>query len=241
MQQKLQAWYPGWCKRPTFHDEYLPTFNLPNVHLVDTNGQGLEAMTPNGIRVNGQEYPVDIIIWSTGYGNPLTESLAGKAEMAVRGKDDQDMEELNKQMALETLHGCMCSGFPNLFLTPLSQAGVGVNQVQRLEAQSVHNGYIIAEGQQKVGNQKKPIIEPTEGACKQWGDELASAAHLTAGVLACTPGYFTLEGDAANIPPEALGKMARTGLYGQGYMKYAQILEKWRESGDLAGIEITPA
>ena len=32
----LKPYYPYGCKRPTFHDEYLPTFNLPNVHLVDT-------------------------------------------------------------------------------------------------------------------------------------------------------------------------------------------------------------
>ena len=32
----LKPYYPYGCKRPTFHDEYLPTFNRPNVHLVDT-------------------------------------------------------------------------------------------------------------------------------------------------------------------------------------------------------------
>ena len=32
----LKPYYPYGCKRPTFHDEYLPTFNLPHVHLVDT-------------------------------------------------------------------------------------------------------------------------------------------------------------------------------------------------------------
>ena len=32
----LKPYYPYGCKRPTFHDEYLPTFNLSHVHLVDT-------------------------------------------------------------------------------------------------------------------------------------------------------------------------------------------------------------
>lgn len=209
------------------------------MHLVDTDGKGLEAVTAKGIKVNGTEYPLDVIVWSTGYGNPLTESLAGKADMAVRGKDGQDMEELNKQMALKTLHGCTSYGFPNLFLTALSQAGVGVNQVQRLEAQGVHNSYILAEAQRRVGDTQKPIIEPSEDACQKWGDELESAAHLTAGILACTPGYFTLEGDAANLSQETLGKMGRSGLYGQGYLKYAQTMEDWRNTGDLPGIEIT--
>lgn len=32
----LKPWYKAFCKRPCFHDEYLDTFNRPNVHLVDT-------------------------------------------------------------------------------------------------------------------------------------------------------------------------------------------------------------
>src|SRR4051812_24851831 len=36
----LKPYYPYGCKRPTFHDEYLPTFNLPHVHLVDTAPMG---------------------------------------------------------------------------------------------------------------------------------------------------------------------------------------------------------
>ena len=38
----LKPYYPYGCKRPTFHDEYLPTFNLPNVHLVDTAPIGVQ-------------------------------------------------------------------------------------------------------------------------------------------------------------------------------------------------------
>ena len=44
----LKPYYPYGCKRPTFHDEYLPTFNLPNVHLVDT--APASSMTGSNIR-----------------------------------------------------------------------------------------------------------------------------------------------------------------------------------------------
>ena len=49
--EKLKPWYRQFCKRPCFHDEYLPTFNLPNVHLVDTDGQGVERLTEHGVVV----------------------------------------------------------------------------------------------------------------------------------------------------------------------------------------------
>ena len=41
----LKPYYPYRCKRPTFHDEYLPTFNLPLVHLVDTAPLGSPRST----------------------------------------------------------------------------------------------------------------------------------------------------------------------------------------------------
>ena len=37
--ESLKPYYRQFCKRPCFHDEYLPTFNQPNVHLVDTDGK----------------------------------------------------------------------------------------------------------------------------------------------------------------------------------------------------------
>lgn len=38
----LKPWFRQFCKRPCFHDEYLATYNRPNVTLVDTDGLGVE-------------------------------------------------------------------------------------------------------------------------------------------------------------------------------------------------------
>ncbi len=41
--EALKPYYRQFCKRPCFHDEYLDTFNRPNVTLVNTDGRGVEA------------------------------------------------------------------------------------------------------------------------------------------------------------------------------------------------------
>lgn len=64
--ESLKAWYPGFCKRPTFHGTYLSLFNRPEVSLVDTHGRGVEAYTPNGVMANGQEHELDVLILATG-------------------------------------------------------------------------------------------------------------------------------------------------------------------------------
>lgn len=63
----LKPWYNQLCKRPCFHDQYLQTFNLPSVHLIHTDGKGVEAITPKGIIANGKEYELDCIVYATGF------------------------------------------------------------------------------------------------------------------------------------------------------------------------------
>ena len=55
--EALKPWYRQFCKRPTFNDDYLPTFNRPNVKLIDTSdSQGVERITKTGVVANGVEY-----------------------------------------------------------------------------------------------------------------------------------------------------------------------------------------
>ena len=240
----LQAWYPGWCKRPTFHDDYLVAFNQPNVHLVDTGGKGVQALTPNGISHDGKEYPVDLIIWASGYGNPLSDSLAGKAGITVTGKDGQDMEDRFKKGQLMTLHGTIAQHFPNLFYTGLSQAGVGVNQTQRLDQQAIHIAHTIREAERKTGSAgavggSKAVIEPTEAACEEWANRVAGNAHKLSTMAGCTPSYFNAEGEADKMSPEQQAGAARGAIWGQGYLDYERILKEWRAKGDLEGFAVS--
>lgn len=238
--QRLQAWYAGWCKRPCFHDEYLQAFNLPSTHLIDTEGKGIEALTENGIVANGKEYPVNIVIWGTGYGSPLTDSLAGKAEMTVIGKDGADMDKLFKNGDVHTLHGIMTNSFPNVFSLGLSQAGLGINQTQRLDDMSKHVAYTINEARRKAGSDKV-IIEANKSACDKWADEILSHSYLLAGFGQCTPGYFTLEGDIERISPEQAIKVGKSTIYGRGYTRYAEIIKNWEKQGGLEGLDVAAA
>ncbi|CZT21100.1 related to monooxigenase [Ramularia collo-cygni] len=244
--KSLQAWYPGWCKRPTFHDEYLQAFNEPNVHLVDTDGKGVEALYPEGITQNGKEYPIDVIIWSTGYGSPLTESLAGKALIKVIGKNGHDMEDRFGTAQLMSLHGIAAHHFPNLFFTGLSQAGVGANQTSRLDEQSVHIAHIIKEAEKMKkatsGEQHTTVVvEATEEACEAWGDKVAGIAHMAAPMQGCLPSYFNGEGMTAKFNEAQQKGAARSALWGHGFTDYARILAEWREKGELEGFAVTAA
>ena len=224
---------------PCFHDEFLPAFNQPNVHLIDTEGRGITDLTAKGVVANDKEYPVDIIIWGTGYGSPFG-SMASKAAMDVIGRDGLNFDKRFNEGDLMTLHGLIPHNFPNLFSLGLAQAGVGVNQTQRMDEQSAHIAYTITEAERKSGG-KKVVIEPTEEMCERWGDEVASKAFLLANMGGCTPSYFNQEAAMEKQTAEQQAKGARSAIYGQGYLSYAKILHDWRAKGDLEGLEITAA
>jgi cation diffusion facilitator CzcD-associated flavoprotein CzcO len=120
--EKLKPWFPTWCKRPCFNDEFFPTFNRGNVTLLDTAGKGLDRITSDSIIVGGESYPVDLIIFSTGFTAPYSGNPAAKANMTIIGRNGVSMEEQLGRNGATTLHAVLDVNFPNLFLSgPLAR------------------------------------------------------------------------------------------------------------------------
>ncbi len=78
----LKPYYPYGCKRPTFHDEYQPTFNRPNVQLVDTEPTGVIGINEHGVVHDEVEYPLDVLIYATGF-----QWMAASTFAMVRGRE----------------------------------------------------------------------------------------------------------------------------------------------------------
>ena len=89
--EALKPWYRQFCKRPTFNDEYLPTFNRPNVTLVDTKGRGVDRVTENGLVVDGVEYEVDCMIFATGF--EVGTAYTRRAGYEIYGRGGQTLTE----------------------------------------------------------------------------------------------------------------------------------------------------
>ncbi len=116
----LKPYYPYGCKRPTFHDEYLPTFNLPNVHLVDTAPRGVAEINERGVVHEGVEYPLDVLIYATGFqwmGTSTFNRISGRGGRTLKDKWETE--------GTKTFLGLHNRGFPNLFIVTGPQGGGG--------------------------------------------------------------------------------------------------------------------
>ncbi|HEY1849728.1 MAG TPA: NAD(P)/FAD-dependent oxidoreductase [Candidatus Binataceae bacterium] len=116
----LKPYYPYGCKRPTFHDEYLPTFNLPHVHLVDTAPRGVSEINERGVVHEGVEYPLDVLIYATGFqwmGTSTFNRISGRGGRTLKDKWETE--------GTRTFLGLHSRGFPNLFIVTGPQGGGG--------------------------------------------------------------------------------------------------------------------
>jgi cyclohexanone monooxygenase len=131
----LKPYYPYGCKRPTFHDEFLPAFNLPHVHLIDTAPHGVREINERGVVHDGVEYPVDVLIYATGF-----QWMATSTFNMITGRGGRTLKQKWEEEGTRTFLGLHSQGFPNLFIVTGPQGGGGsFNFTDAIEA---HGDYV---------------------------------------------------------------------------------------------------
>jgi cyclohexanone monooxygenase len=223
--EALKPWYRQFCKRPTFNDDYLPTFNRPNVTLVDTGGKGVERVDETGLYVGGVHHEVDCIIFATGF--EVGTSYTRRAGFEIVGRNGLTLSE-HWAKGLRTLHGSMSHGFPNCFHMGVNQSTLTPNFPHLLDEQAHHIAYVVGQARLR----QAATVEPTAEAEAAWVQTIVETARLNLEFRqACTPGYYNGEGRAGGND----GLFA--GLYGPGPVKFFELIHAWRESG-MDGLQI---
>ena len=220
--EALKPWYGQWCKRPTFNDEYLPTFNRPNVKLVDTKGKGVERVTENAVVVDSVEYEVDCLIYATGF--EVGTAYTRRAEFEVYGRGGLSLGDYWAN-GMKTYHGFLSNGFPNCFHMGLTQTGLAPNFTYMLNGQAVHIAHLITQ----VEAQNAKSIEPTLEAEDEWVKLVTGPTFMTEYQNTCTPGYYNGEGKN-----EGHGFIETQ--YPDGAVPFYDMLAAWRAQGDFEGL-----
>ena len=221
----LKPWYRQFCKRPCFHDEYLQSFNRPNVTLVDTDGHGIDRITAKGVVARGREYEVDCIIFATGF--EVGTAYTRRAGYDVRGAGGVTLSEHWAEGA-RSLHGMHVDGFPNMFILGHTQGAFTANYPHLLDEASVHLAHIVSCALDEGITE----IEVTPSAVDDWLCTLReSARDIRSFQEQCTPGYYNNEGQ-----PGEGGLIGSS--YGKGPMAFFKMMADWRDAGDFAGLEL---
>ena len=226
--ENLKAWYRQLCKRPCFHDAYLQAFNEPGAHLIDTDGKGVERITATGVVVAGTEYPVDCIIYASGF--EVGTEYRRRAGFDLKGRNGKLLSE-HWSEGMRTKHGVHVHGFPNAFIVQPTQ---GANLISNIPHNLTESGRTIAAIVQHALASGASEVEVTAEAEQAWIDLLLTGAGRMVGASPdCTPGYYNNEGQEPT--PES---RLRVG-YPAGASAYFRYLKKWRDKGDFDGLAFT--
>ena len=224
--EALKPWYRMFCKRPCFHDQYLQTFNRDNVTLVDTKGQGVERITESGVVVAGVEYPVDCIVYATGF--EVGTGFQRVSGFEIYGRDGLSLSDKWAD-GIRTLHGMHIHGFPNCFLMSTIQGGFTVNYPHMLDEVATHVAHIVGHALAI----EKEVVETSAEAEARWVQTILDKG-VRGGIIGdetCTPGYYNNEGK----PRAHFEQMVS---YGDGPIPFFNLLAKWRDTGEFAGLTI---
>lgn len=222
----LKAYYRTMCKRPGFSDHYLQAFDQDNVKLVDVS-TGIERITKSGLIVDGQEYPLDCLIFSTGF--ELGTTWAHQAGYDVIGRDGLRLSDKWAE-GLRTYHGLFSKGFPNMFFMGLTQTGITINVPHMLQEQADHISFIVRH----CLDNGLTSVEATDDAEEDWQGAIDAVAEARRPFLeSCTPGYYNAEGKVGD----------RRSAIGSGWYlpstQFFQMWADWREKGEFEGLVLT--
>jgi cyclohexanone monooxygenase len=223
----LKPYYRQFCKRPCFHDDYLPSFNRPNVTLVNTDGQGVARLTENAVVVGDQTYEVDCLIFASGF--EVGTNYSRRAGFETIGRDGAELSDRWAD-GPKTFYGFQSRDFPNAFFMGITQTGLTPNNTQMLHEQAQHIAYILGE----CARRDATVVETSVRAQSDWQDEMQRMAMATRDFFeACTPGYYNNEGHIG----ETGGLLS--SAYGGGSEAFFRIIREWRDTGTLDGLEIS--
>ena len=222
--RKLKAWYRQLCKRPCFHDSYLQAFNQPNVHLVDTDGKGVDRITAKGAVVAGVEYPLDCLVYASGF--EVGTEYRRRSGFDLVGRDGHRLSDHWKN-GMRTKHGMHVHGFPNAFFVQPTQ---GANLISNVPHNLVEAGRTIAAIVRAALDRGAREVEVTQQAEDAWVELMLTAAGRMTGGADCTPGYYNNEGQDTGLA----GRLA-VG-YPAGASAYFSYIDGWRRSGAFEGL-----
>ena len=185
--EALKPYYPYGCKRPTFHDEYLPAFNLAHVHLVDTEGTGIRQINEHGVVHEGVEYPLDVLIYATGF-----QWMATSTFNMITGRDGRTLRETWQTGGTKTFLGLHSPGFPNMFIVAGPQGGGG--SFNFTDAIDTHADYLVWL-LETARDRQADIVDVRAEAAEAYAEHCRQADIATAPLRDCIS-YYNGHGDA---------------------------------------------
>ncbi len=201
--RKLTPDYSFGCKRPTFSNDYYPTFNKPHVTLETTP---IAKITPTGIvTTDGTETPIDVLVLATGFNLWDTNFPA----FEIIGRSGLDLGKSWRTSGYHAFEGVSVPGFPNFISLNSPYSYSGLSYFMTIEVQMRHLERLFSE----LGDQGATTFEVTAKADAEFLEHMlermGDTVFLQGSCSTARSYYYTNEGDAVLLRPTSSASARR--------------------------------
>ncbi len=184
LREILAPKYRFGCKRPLFSNDYYPAFRARGVTAI---GKGVSRLTRDSIvDTDGQAYPVDMIVWATGF--DAVHMLGG---IDIVGRGNRSLHDAWNPVP-EAYFGTLVKGFPNLFLINGPNVG-GASATEFIEGQVD----LILHAIQSAARNGATMIEVPAQVHDAYNAEVQRRASQSVLVLGNCSSWYRVGGDGS--------------------------------------------
>ncbi|MEH3154944.1 MAG: NAD(P)/FAD-dependent oxidoreductase [Gordonia paraffinivorans] len=218
---KLTPRYAMGCKRPSFSNAYLPTFNRANVSLETSSIDRVEA---GGIRTaDGTLHECDVLVLATGF---KVFERGNMPPFDVRGVGARDLEAFWTENRLQAFHGVSVPGFPNLFSILGPYAYNGSSYFNLIETQSRH----IVRCLQRARSLGATRVEVSQEANDQYMRAMLARrdnqVFFAGGCGSANSYYFDEHGDVPFRPSTTIETMWTSRRFDLGAYEFTRVADR---------------
>ncbi len=200
--EALTPRYGFGCKRPTMSNQYLRTFNRPNVELVTAP---ITKITRTGISTgDGRHHRVDTIVLGTGF---KINQPGGTPPVAVSGPGGVDLGAHWYENGQSTYEGVSVPGFPNLFLTVGPYSLGGPSYIFMIEVAVTHIVRCLREGRRRDATRIEVRQEHHDSYLAEMKERLEDSAFAQPSCAGSNSYYFDHRGDTPVFRPSSSVEM----------------------------------
>jgi cation diffusion facilitator CzcD-associated flavoprotein CzcO len=195
LRRKLTPDYDFGCKRPTFSNDYFPTFVEPHVNLETTS---IERFEPDGIvTVDGHKTEIDTVILATGY-NIWDINFPA---IEIIGREGRDLGKWWRETRFQAYEGVAVPKFPNYLTLASPYSYSGLSYFTTIESQMRHITRLVRELRRRGAQ----TFEVTEAANDEFlervTEKLGDSVFYVGDCRTARSYYFNQHGEAAILRP----------------------------------------
>ena len=195
LRRKLTPDYSFGCKRPTFSNDYFPTFTREHVTLETTP---IARITPTGIVTSdGRETEIDTLVLATGFN--LWD--ANFPAIEVIGREGRNLGKWWREEGYQAYEGVTVPRFPNFVTLNSPYSYSGLSYFMTIEVQMRHLERLFGSLQERGAR----TFEISQRANDEFLAKMLSRMDDTVFTLgSCSTSrsyYYTNEGDAVILRP----------------------------------------